>query len=58
MSTRTDYFADLIADCRAALESSGIPESEHPRIIAALLINDSINGLRKALLQIASREQQ
>jgi hypothetical protein len=42
---RTDYFRDLAQDAESI--------SQEPQIIAALVLSDSLNGLRKALLDIS-----
>jgi hypothetical protein len=47
--SRSDYFKDLLNDCIAAVEN--YPDYACPTLVAALIISDSINGLRKALLQ-------
>lgn len=50
--SRPDYFKGLLADCHlAAIE---YPEEDRAIIMAALIISDSLNGLRKALLQYRS----
>jgi hypothetical protein len=51
MSTRLDYFDDLLRDCLKACIDVGIPEIYAGPIVAALIQSDSLNGLRKALLQ-------
>ena len=47
--SRADYFKDLLNDCLAAVED--YPDYADQTLVAALIISDSINGLRKALLQ-------
>ena len=51
MSTRLSYFDDLVRDCWQAVNDVGIPEEHHGVVIAALIQSDSLNGLRKAMLQ-------
>ena len=51
MSTRLDYFDDLLRDCLKACSEVGIPEAHIGEVMAALIQSDSLNGLRKALLQ-------
>lgn len=42
---RTEYFEDLVTDAQNV--------SREPQIVAALVLSDSINGLRKAALDIS-----
>ena len=51
MSTRLAYFDDLVRDCWQAVIDAGLPPEYHSVVIAALIQSDSLNGLRKALLQ-------
>jgi hypothetical protein len=51
MSTRLAYFDDLVRDCWQAVNDVGIPEIYKGQVMAALIQSDSLNGLRKALLQ-------
>jgi hypothetical protein len=51
MSTRLAYFDDLLRDCLQAVVDIGIPPEHQSVVIAALIQSDSLNGLRKALLQ-------
>lgn len=44
---RAEYFKDLVSDCIIAAEQ--LPHKDQASIIAALIIADSINGLRKAI---------
>lgn len=47
--SRTEYFKDLLSDCHtAAIE---YPKEDRAIIMAALIISDSLNGIRKTLLQ-------
>jgi hypothetical protein len=50
--SRAEYFKDLVGDCEIAVQE--FPVKDQSAIIAALIISDSINGLRKALLQYRS----
>lgn len=50
--SRKDYFIDVIRDCVNATAEAGVPPDQRSAIIVALLLSDSVNGLRKALLQI------
>lgn len=47
--SRAEYFKDLIEDCEIAVQN--YPPDYRPLLIAALILSDSLNGLRKALLQ-------
>lgn len=51
MDSRSDYFKDLIVDAVEAVDELGIPADQQGAIIAALIESDSLNGVRKALLQ-------
>ena len=51
MDSRSDYFKDLIVDAVGAVDELGIPADQQGAIIAALIESDSLNGVRKALLQ-------
>ena len=51
MSNRLDYFDDILRDCLQVVNDLEIPEEHHGVVIAALIQSDSLNGLRKALLQ-------
>lgn len=52
-NTRREYLEDLLQDCLDATESAGLDGTDGlSSIIAALIVADSINGLRKALLQL------
>lgn len=47
--SRAEYFKDLLEDCHlAAIE---YPKEDRAVIMAALIISDSLNGIRKTLLQ-------
>lgn len=51
MLTRQMYFEDLLNDCLAAVENANVPAPQRGDVVAALVLSDSYNGLRKALLQ-------
>lgn len=51
MSSRKDYFDDLLKDCMEAARDAGVPPEDEGVVVAALVLSDSLNGLRKALLQ-------
>ena len=42
---RTEYLRDLLEDAQIV--------SNNPEIISALILNDALNGIRKAMLDIA-----
>jgi hypothetical protein len=47
--SRAEYFKDLLEDCHiAAIE---YPKEDRAVIMAALIVSDSLNGIRKTLLQ-------
>ena len=54
MLSRTEYFRDLLEDCVIAARQAEIDNQDMGVVIAALVLSDSYNGLRKALLQIDS----
>lgn len=55
-SARQAYFSDLLNDCIDAVNAAGIPTEKQAVVIAALIQSDSLNGLRKVLLQgVATR---
>lgn len=47
--SRAEYFKDLLEDCKIAVD--GLPDEDKPILIAALILSDSLNGIRKTLLQ-------
>lgn len=51
MSSRKEYFDDLLQLCKDAARDANIPPEDEAIIIAAMVLSDSLNGLRKALLQ-------
>lgn len=55
MNARQEYLADLLDDCITAVEEAQVPTEQQPTVIAALVLSDAINGLRKAMLQTAGR---
>lgn len=56
MLSRTEYFRDLLEDCVIAARQAEIDGEDMGVVIAALVLSDSYNGLRKALLQIDSTQ--
>lgn len=47
--SRAEYFKDLLEDCHlAAFE---YPKEDRAILMAALILSDSLNGIRKTLLQ-------
>jgi hypothetical protein len=52
MLSRTEYFRDLLSDCETAAKQVGVNDKDLGAVIAALVLSDSYNGLRKALLQV------
>ena len=52
-ASRREYIADLLADCQQVIsEHPSIHPQQHGAVIASLILADSLNGLRKALLQL------
>ncbi len=49
-ASRKEYLSDLLRDCAWVVRD--YPEEDRPVLIAALVLTDSVNGLRKTLLQI------
>ncbi len=49
---RQEYFVGLLDDCLKAAREAGVQEDDEGRVVAALVLSDSLNGLRKALLQV------
>jgi hypothetical protein len=49
---RQEYFVGLLDDCLKAAREAGVHEDDEGRVVAALVLSDSLNGLRKALLQV------
>lgn len=56
MNARKLYFDDLLNDCIDAADAAEVPEEHQPAIVAALVLSDSLNGLRKALIQALTKE--
>lgn len=54
MQSRVEYFTDLIEDCKEAVDQANLPPEQVSHALAALILSDSYNGLRKALLQAAA----
>lgn len=52
MFSRQEYFNDLLTDCLEAAKRAGVQPQDEGVVIAALILSDSFNGLRKALLQV------
>jgi hypothetical protein len=51
MSARQSYFEDLLIDCLGAVENAEVPIEHWGAVVAALVMSDSYNGLRKATIQ-------
>ena len=49
-NARSEYFHDLLDDVENL--------NDNPEIISALILNDALNGCRKALLDIAEANRQ
>lgn len=47
--SRAEYFKDLLEDCHIA--AIDYPKEDRAIIMAALIVSDSLNGIRKTLLQ-------
>ena len=47
--SRAEYFKDLLEDCHLAAIND--PREDRGVIMAALILSDSLNGIRKTLLQ-------
>jgi hypothetical protein len=60
MQSRVEYFVDLLEDCVEAVAQANLAPEDTSQAIAALILSDSYNGLRKSILQasaaIAHRE--
>ena len=48
--SRTDYLADLLRDCYEVVNRQNVHPDDQGVIVAALVVSDGINGLRKAML--------
>ena len=56
-ASRVEYFSDLIADCTDVASRAGVNEADMPVFVAALVLCDGMNGLRKALLTAPSSSE-
>jgi len=54
---REEYFVELLEDCIAAVNRIEVPEEHQGAVVAALIQSDSVNGLRKALLQVEANRR-
>lgn len=54
MQSRVEYFTDLLEDCLEAVAQTNLAPEDTSQAIAALILSDSYNGLRKALLQASA----
>lgn len=50
--SRSEYFRDLLVDCYAATAAAEVPLEHEAAVVAAMVLSDSYNGLRKAMLQV------
>lgn len=57
MSSRREYIDDLLQMCSDAVKDAGISQEDEAKIVAALVLSDSINGLRKAMLQVLAERR-
>jgi hypothetical protein len=51
---RAEYFKDVLTDAEIALEQVGYDPKKHAPLLVALVLSDSFNGIRKAVLQLSS----
>ena len=60
MSSRQQYFRDLLTDCQNAVEEfhGGLSPEQALQLIASLILSDSLNGVRRALLDLADATRQ
>jgi hypothetical protein len=56
--SRSEYLRDLLEDCYAATAAAEIPHEHEGHVVAAMILSDSYNGLRKALLQVQALRTQ
>lgn len=49
-ASRVEYFTDLVTDCTDVATRAGVDQADMPVFVAALVLCDGLNGLRKALL--------
>lgn len=47
---RQSYFKDILQDCQDVCRDMGVEPEDQGPVIAALILSDSLNGLRKALM--------
>lgn len=52
MNARREYLEDLLEDCLEAARRAGVAPGQEGAVVAALILSDSLNGLRKAVLQM------
>lgn len=57
MSSRKEYFDDLLQLCGEAVREAGFSPEDEAKVVAALVLSDSINGLRKAMLQVLAERR-
>lgn len=51
---RQEYFADLLSDAAHAVGLDADHERlKDPQVVAALILSDALNGLRKAVLDLS-----
>lgn len=58
MSVRDDYVSALVRDFLQILEPYELQGSDEAQVLAALIIADAINGLRKALIYKSTGSEQ
>ena len=51
MSARSTYCQDVVKDCIEAIENFDFDSDAQTILIAALILADAINGVRKAVLE-------
>lgn len=57
---RQEYFTELLKDCKEVCTQQNIEPDDQAYVIAALILSDGYNGLRKALLtrsHVATRRE-
>jgi hypothetical protein len=57
MSARQEYFDDLLKDCTSAIQKANLDPEDEGLVIAALIVSDSFNGLRKVMLQLLNQNR-
>lgn len=50
MSGRHEYFKSLVADCQDVVDELNVEPQDKAMVMAALILSDSFNGIRKAVL--------